>query len=353
MAALIVLGVAPVCLNTCSKKSTTPTSPKFSILFSDYGVSRGLYIADPESYQITDSIVNVGNVLDLQTSPDRESLYLLVAADPTHERGIYRYQFSSHEQTGYLAIGGGLAVVDKGRNIIVGDLDKLYVVDPVAFQISDTREIVVCGARGIAASKLVVGSAAATSPCPGSLSNLLAKYDYWTEDYDTALVDAESCLADAFLHPDERRAFVVACKKNLCRLFVIDFQTKKSVALATLNSAIARVVFSLSGDTAFVSNPQNPDDPDIPGCPRGEVLVFDLSRDDYPLLARVPTEAPVMALVLSPDGTRLYCTEAWTLCEGNSWGRDIVILDSHTLSFLPDKIELARPGQPREIAIGP
>lgn len=339
--ALVVL----VCVVLAGCDRATKHEPvSYDVVFADDGISRSLFIADPESNVVVDSIPNVGHVIQSAVSPDGLWLYLFVGTDGHHQGGIYKIDLRARSQAAYLPIGGGLALIDSGKTLVMGgNFDSLYFIDTESFRVRETRPRSIWGPSGRLDASILVGPAV-----PPGLNQTLAVYDYSADTYETVPISGGYGIYETFVHPDKRRVFVVG---TAGQLFVVDIITQEVVALWRLHSPFARVVFSPTGDTAYISNPEDPDDPDLIGCAEGELLCASVTGGQHSLLRTIPTGAPVMGMALSPDGSRLYCTRALTVCGAGGGGGDVISVDTRQLTISPDTIHPPGPGQPRDVLV--
>ena len=353
--ALGLIGVSLLSLTAlilaCTDKGSGPTTVDYSVVFVNHDASQCIYVADPKTDSIVGTISHAGDIWQTEISPDGRWLYATVRWDGTHPGGFYKFDLQSKVQVGYLPIGGGFALVEGGRTIVLGgtrigsNQDSLYFVDAAQFQIKEVRYGFVVDPRSQLDATILVGPAPTSSR---TIGHMLGVYDFVSGAYDTIRITDDFDLSEQFLHPDKRHVLAIGFHYPATWLYLVDVTTKQSAPLYwPMLSILVRVVFSASGDTAFVSNPQAPDDVNLTGCAKGELLCFDTRPGQYSLLKKVPTDAPIMGLALSPDGTRLYATRGHTVCGGG----DVITFDARTLAVLPDTIHPPRSGSPTDIFI--
>jgi DNA-binding beta-propeller fold protein YncE len=295
-----------------------------------------VYFIDPDSMEVVDSIPRVGLAAEGAVSPDGKSLYLYTLYEGGDPAGLYKYDLGSKTQVGFLPLLGGIVLTEGGRTIVTSDHDSLYIIDSESFEVSETRPAPLFDTYGRIDADIVVGNAPATPP---DVSNKLAVYNFVTQDLDTIPISDIFRVRQCFIHPDKSRVFVVGFWGDAARLFVVDLDTRESREIHQLRSFVSRIAFSDKGDRAYVINSEDLDNPDLIGCGKGEIVCLNTADDDYAVLNRVETGAPLLSVALSPSGDRLYVGQTLNFCGD---GGNILVYDARDLTLQPDTIPLPR-----------
>jgi DNA-binding beta-propeller fold protein YncE len=320
----------------CTDHSTEPQPESYSLIVVDRGISRSVYFIDPDSKLVVDSIPRVGLVSEAAASPDGQSLYLYTLYEGGDPAGLYKYDLRSKVQAAFLPIFGGIVLTEGGRTIVTSDHDSLYIIATDVFQIRDTRPAPLFDTYGRLDADIVVGNAPSTPP---DVSKTLAAYNFVTGHLDTVTMSDFFRVGRCFLHPDQRRVFVVGFRGYAARLFVVDLSLRESTEIQELQSSESRVLFSSTGDTAYVIHSDHLDNPELIGCGRGKISCLSTSEGQYSVLTTIETAAPLLSIALSPAGDRLYVGQSLNLC---GEGGNVLVYDTGDLTSAPDTIPLPR-----------
>lgn len=315
----------------CSKSTKPDGEIGYSLIVGDLGQRQMAVIIDPESKAILDSIPlpygAKGFVYTMQAHPLQDEL-LIGAAD----NGVLVYELSTQELVGRIPHTGGVGLLEVGKKVFIGSVDSLRFFELPSLSQIDADTALLWYPRVVPGGTLLAGDAP-SSP-PSHWTGVMAFYDLMTGWYDTLSIPGGFAAAQVFPFPDGRHVLAIGYQGNGRMLFLIDPQSRTVSTVASLTplSVWFNVVFSTSGEIAYVAASQDPDDPDVFGCSVGEIVVLSAAAGDLPtVINRIPFDSPVVDLALSPNGELLYCAAVRDGCSGEVYGGKVIALNAHTM----------------------
>ena len=267
-AIMLLLGLSLGYALSCSKP-TKPQDPKGLRLYVIDGSTNNIYVFDPESKTLLDSMyADYSNGLAL--SPDGQFLFTTHDAPPMPGRQVLKkVQTETLEIVGEMPGIGQLLFLEQGEVLLRNGFDVLDYIDPISFQITDSDSIRLGRTGSADTLGFIVGR---------DSNRQLTTYDFRNKQ----VLDADSVIfpdgafalsSHLALHPSGQRGFGIF-RDSYQRAWFIDFTTPN------LEIEFAYQIYHYFGDIAV-----SPDgryvlfnDPGNPwyGTSRHEFYVYDV-----------------------------------------------------------------------------
>ncbi|MFH2001216.1 MAG: hypothetical protein ABIK28_16155, partial [Planctomycetota bacterium] len=153
----LIVGLGLSYVFSCSKP-TKPIQPKGMRLYWREFWTQNIYVFDPQSKELLDSIKDDYTLL-MVLSPNGKDLFTTHDAPPAPgTQTLRKTQTETLEVVGEMPGIGLLLFLKQGEILLRGGLDKIDYIDPVSFQITDTDSIAFYSIASADTAGLIIGS---------------------------------------------------------------------------------------------------------------------------------------------------------------------------------------------------